>query len=107
MSTAPIKPPTPKCGVCGLTSSDLVSDGTAQETLEASQRLGSSATGWRCPDPDRCRRMLKGLPLSDDRRFGNPKKFDLDEFPDPPRVPYHDPPPRTDDEPDHGSNGVT
>jgi hypothetical protein len=106
VSTAPIKAPTPKCGICGLSANDLVSDGTDLETLEASQRLGSTATGWRCPHPDRCRRMMRGESLSDDRRFGDAEKYDdLDDAPDPPRVPYHEPPPqRRDDDP--STNGV-
>lgn len=95
MSTAPIKEPTPRCAVCGLTSPDLVPDGVQHPAAEAAERLGAKV-GLRCPDPDRCRRVIKGLPLSDDRKWGDVKKFDIDELPDPPPPNYtgEKPPPR-------------
>lgn len=71
-----------KCAICGLVAADLVMEPPAQDAAEAAQRLGA-AVGWRCPDGARCRKVVRGESLSDDRRFGNPVKFDPDALPEP------------------------
>lgn len=110
MSTAPIKPPPKACRVCGLSASDLVHDEKAAAVVDAVERLGGRIGEWYCPDPDRCRRVLKGLPLSDDRKYGDVKKVDPDDWPEPPppNYPGEKPPPRhEEEEPPAPTNGVS
>ncbi len=47
-----------KCRVCGLIASDII-DGS-------------------CPSTDRCKRVIKGQPLSSDKRFGDggPERYE-------------------------------
>lgn len=86
MSTAPIKAPTPKCRICGITAPDLVHEERPAGVNDAAERLGGNVSEYHCPDSERCRRMLRGQPLSDDRRFGNPEKVNPDDGPEPPLV---------------------